>query len=171
MATALAFSVAGSLGLLAPGFVAFVVAEFALLVAPIAITGRPIGALVFRTVVIRSTEHTVPGWSTSARRWFVAHLPILIVALVALFDIPDAAAVALALLQVAGLTVVYSGVFFHPNGQGLHDRVAKTLVVLHRRDAHEQPIDRSDRAIGRSRDADVAVRCRSAQVRADGDGR
>ncbi len=144
LTTVLAFRVADALGVLAPGWVALVVAEFVIVVAPIAVTGRPLGAMVAGTTVIRSADQAAPGWSASVRRWFVAHLPVLVVAAVAALGVPDSAAIALALLQVFGLAVVYAGVLVDPNRQGLHDRAAGTLVVLHRRDSDAPLIEHSN---------------------------
>ena len=129
----LALRAADSIGLPRPGWVAFIAAEWLLVVGPIAVTGRPLGAIVARTVVVSADDYSVAGWPASVSRWLVAHLPVLVVAVVVVIGIADAAA--LALLQLAALAVIYGGILFNPKSQGLHDRVAGTLVVLRHGDA------------------------------------
>ena len=135
LGTYLVFRVADGSALPAPGWVAFVVAEFVLVVGPMAVTGRPLGALAARTVVIRSVDHGVPGWLTSIVRWLVAHLPILVVGAVVAIGVPDAAATWLGVLQLFVLAVIYGAMLFSPDVQGLHDRAAGTIVVLRDGDA------------------------------------
>ena len=135
LATYLAFRVADGSALPARGWVTFVVAEFVLVVGPMAVTGRPLGALAARTVVIRSVDHGVPGWLTSIVRWLVAHLPILVVGAVVAIGVPDAAATWLGVLQLFVLAVIYGALLFSPDVQGLHDRTAGTIVVLRDGDA------------------------------------
>jgi uncharacterized RDD family membrane protein YckC len=121
-----------SLGALDPwvaGWVAFVVAEWVVVVIPMALTGRPPGARAVGTVVITMDDDRVPGWSKSALRWFVAHLPVFIGAVVVAVGAPDGVIGILWVLQLAGLVAIYAGVFFDAQGQGLHDRAAGTIVV------------------------------------------
>ena len=65
LATYLALRVADGLVLPGRGWVAFLVAEFVLVIGPMALTGRPLGAVVARTIVIGSVDHGAPGWVTS----------------------------------------------------------------------------------------------------------
>ena len=136
LATYLVLRLADGLVLPGRGWVAFLVAEFVLVIGPIALTGRPLGAVVARTIVIRSVDNEVPGWLTSILRWLVAHLPILVVGAVVDIGVPDAAAVALGVLQLSALAVIYGGILFTPDAQGLHDRAAGTIVVLRHGDAN-----------------------------------
>jgi uncharacterized RDD family membrane protein YckC len=121
-----------SLGALDPsvaGWLAFVVAEWVVVVIPMALTGRPPGARAVGTIVITMDNDRVPGWSKSALRWLVAHLPVFIGAVVVAVGAPDGVDGILWVLQLAGLVAIYAGVFFDAQGQGLHDRAAGTVVV------------------------------------------
>ena len=111
------------------GWVAFVVAEWVVVVIPMALTGRPPGARAVGTIVVTMEGDRIPGWSTSARRWFVAHLPVFIGAVVVGAGAPDGVVGILWVLQLVGLVAIYAGVFVDAQGQGLHDRAAGTIVV------------------------------------------
>ena len=118
-----------ALDIWASGWLAFVVAEWVVVVIPMALTGRPPGARAVGTIVITMDDDRLPGWSTSALRWFVAHLPVLIGAVVVAAGAPDGVVGILWVLQLAGLVAIYAGVFVDAQGQGLHDRAAGTVVV------------------------------------------
>ena len=111
------------------GWVAFVVAEWVVVVIPMALTGRPPGARAVGTIVVTMEGDRIPGWSTSALRWFVAHLPVFIGAVVVGAGAPDGVVGILWVLQLVGLVAIYAGVFVDAQGQGLHDRAAGTIVV------------------------------------------
>lgn len=110
-------------------WLAFIIAEWAVVVAPMARTGRPPGARVVGAAVVGQTAFDVPGWSASVVRWAIAHSPTLAVGLVGLVALPTSWLFALWLGQMAGLVVIYAGVFTHPLAQGLHDRAAQTIVI------------------------------------------
>lgn len=135
LATYLVLRVAGGLALPGPGWIVFLVTEFVLVVSPMALAGRPLGAVVARTIVIRSEDNEVPGWLTSILRWLVAHLPILVVGAVFAIGVPGAVSTWLGVLQLFVLAVIYGAMLFNPDVQGLHDRAAGTIVVLRDGDA------------------------------------
>jgi uncharacterized RDD family membrane protein YckC len=87
-------------------------------IAGVALWGRTVGKLVARTVVVTEAGE-VPGWRRSVVRWAVQSIALAASALGRLAPL-----VALPL----GI-VVYAGLFNSPLRQGLHDRLAGTVVV------------------------------------------
>ncbi|MCA1831419.1 MAG: RDD family protein [Actinobacteria bacterium] len=73
----------------------------------VALFGRTLGKLVTGTKVLASWDLQRPGWSKSAARWAVAFL------------------LAISVVGVAGFTLVIWG----QERQGIHDRLADTIVV------------------------------------------
>jgi uncharacterized RDD family membrane protein YckC len=112
------------------GWVAYLGAEWGVVVVPMALTGRPLGARMVGSTVVRQKDCGEVGWRSSVLRWVVAHVPALTVGGVLALGVPDGASWLLAVAQAVGFLAVYGGVFFHALGQGLHDRVASTIVVI-----------------------------------------
>ena len=91
----------------------------------VALWGRTIGKLVAGTCVVGLESGATPAWSQAALRWAVP----AIVSLMSLFE-GDGLAGGLASAFSAVFTiVVYVGVLQAPLRQGLHDKVASTVVV------------------------------------------
>ena len=91
-----------------------------------ALSGRTIGKLVASTRVVALESGATPGWSQAVLRWAVP----AIVSLGSLFQ-GDGLVGGLA-ATVSGVVsiVVYVGLLKEPLRQGLHDKVAGTVVVL-----------------------------------------
>lgn len=88
------------------------------LVVPSALTGQTLGKRLRRITVVR-LDGSPPGWSASIVRY---GLPVVVVALLWLLLALGPLAIMVALLGVLMW-------LRNPNQQGLHDRVAKTVVV------------------------------------------
>ncbi len=146
------------------GAIAFVVVQFAFTVAPMAITGRPLGAVVARTVVVRVEDHAVAGWTASILRWLVAHLPAIVVSAVVAFDVADSVATALAIIDIVAFIAIYGAILVGPLEQGLHDRFAGTLVVL--RDGDNDAFRVRQRTRRLSDPRDIAVDAYTQELRA-----
>lgn len=91
----------------------------------VAVWGRTIGKTIVGTRVVVATEGSVPGWKRAALRWAVPWGPAYLTGWVpagwGLF--------VRAVLGNAWLLAVFWGVLEQPLRQGLHDRVAGTIVV------------------------------------------
>jgi uncharacterized RDD family membrane protein YckC len=83
----------------------------------IVLLGRTLGKLALGTRVVRSMDGARPGWSEAVMRSLVP---------LALGAIPQ--------VGIFLGALVYSMAFWNPLRQGLHDRAAGTLVVLHATD-------------------------------------
>jgi uncharacterized RDD family membrane protein YckC len=129
LATLLIAKLADRFGLPAAGWIGFVVAEWCVVVVPIAVTGRPPGALVVGARVVRAVDDHVPGWWASTLRWTVAHLPVLVVGGAVEIGVSRRVLGILAVFQVAGLLAVYAGVFISRSRRGAHDVASGTIVV------------------------------------------
>ena len=91
-----------------------------------ALWGRTIGKLVAGTRVVGLESGATPGWSPAVLRWAVPS----IVSLASLFQ-GDGGAAGLAMVISAVVTIaIYVGVLREPLRQGVHDKVAGTVVVL-----------------------------------------
>jgi uncharacterized RDD family membrane protein YckC len=94
-------------------------------IVTIACWGRTIGKTVVGTRVVGAVDHSTPGWRRATLRWAVVVGPLFITVWlprgVARWIDP--------ILGNVWMIVVYVGVLRHPLRQGLHDRVAGTLVV------------------------------------------
>ena len=87
--------------------------------------GRTVGKTIVGTRVVVATDGSVPGWKRAALRWAVPWGPSYLTSWA-----PGVwGFLSLAVLGNAWLLVVYWGVLGHPRRQGLHDRVAGTIVV------------------------------------------
>lgn len=98
-------------------------------VVPVALWGRTPGKLVAGTRVARDPELGSPGWVSATTRWIVVIAPQLLVA-----PLPGAQLQTLwfRLLNTVWWIVVYIGIFTDPRRRGLHDRAARTIVVMAR---------------------------------------
>lgn len=75
----------------------------------IALRGQTLGKMAVGIRVVRQHDGAIPGWGPSFVRWFV---PVL------------------ASIVPFGAMVVYLWMLWDPRRQGLHDRAARTLVVV-----------------------------------------
>jgi uncharacterized RDD family membrane protein YckC len=88
--------------------VTFQIVAFVYEVVLIAIRGQTFGKAILRIRVVGITDGTVPGWAKAGIRWL---LP------------------AVASFVPVGALIVYIWLLWDPKRQGLHDKVAGTLVV------------------------------------------
>lgn len=94
-------------------------------IVTIARWGRTIGKTVVGTRVVAATDHSTPGWRRATLRWAVVVGPLFVTVW-----LPRG--IGRWIDPIVGnvwMIVVYVGVLRHPLRQGLHDRVAGTLVV------------------------------------------
>ena len=91
----------------------------------VAVWGRTLGKLVAGTRVLNESTGRPPGWWRATLRWVAQAL----VELAALF-FARRTAVALPLIEVVYLPVLYGGILWDQNRQGLHDKLAGTIVVV-----------------------------------------
>lgn len=94
-------------------------------VITIACWGRTIGKTVVGTRVVAAVDHSTPGWRRAALRWAVVSGPLF----VAVWLQRGIGQWIGPIVGDVWMIVVYVGVLRHPLRQGLHDRVAGTLVV------------------------------------------
>jgi len=107
-----------------PIFVAIMVFAGYEIVA-IACWGRTIGKTIVGTRVVAAVDRSIPGWHRATLRWAVVVGPGFIT-----IWLPRPIGVWISLLLGnVWMIVVYIGVLNHPIRQGLHDRVAGTIVV------------------------------------------
>ena len=95
-------------------------------IVSVALWGRTIGKLVAGTRVVALETGAIPGWSRAALRWAVP-------AIVSLGSLVRGDGLAGGLVStVSGVVtiVLYVGLFREPLRQGVHDKVARTVVVL-----------------------------------------
>jgi uncharacterized RDD family membrane protein YckC len=91
-----------------------------------AVWGRTVGKVVARTRVVDADTDALPSWRASIQRWLVPSAPDLL-ALVLWSTVVGAA---IGSVGVVGWAVAcYVGILRPPWHQGLHDRVAGTVVV------------------------------------------
>lgn len=94
-------------------------------IVTIACWGRTIGKTVVGTRVVAAADHSTPGWRRATLRWAVVVGPLFVTVWlqsgIGRWIDP--------ILGNVWMIVVYVGVLHHPLRQGLHDRVADTLVV------------------------------------------
>ena len=103
----------------------------------VALWGRTIGKLVASTRVVALESGSTPGWSQACLRWAVP----AIVSLGARFQ-GNGLAGGLASMVSGVLTiVVYVGVLREPLRQGVHDKVAGTVVVRVHRPSESGGVD------------------------------
>ena len=95
---------------------------------PTAKSGRTLGRMVAGTLVVRAADGAVPGHSASLRRWGLPSLFCLAVFFVNLIDVPGSDIFSLLLASIAA--IVYMSLTWDPRRQGLHDKVAGTIVVM-----------------------------------------
>ena len=94
-------------------------------IVAIACWGRTIGKTVVGTRVVAAADHSAPGWHRATLRWAVVVGPLF-------FTVWLPRGIGQWIDPILGniwMIVVYVGVLSHPLRQGLHDRVAGTLVV------------------------------------------
>ena len=94
-------------------------------IVTIACWGRTIGKTVVGTRVVAAVDQSTPGWRRATLRWAVVVGPLFITVW-----LPRG--IGRWIDPIVGnvwMIVVYVGVLSHPLHQGLHDRVAGTLVV------------------------------------------
>lgn len=97
-------------------FAASMVLALLYLVPSTAITGQTIGKR-YRRIRVVKLDGSPPGWSASLKRF---GLPLLVATAISPFFGP---------LGLAVVLIGMVGWISHPNKQGLHDRLAKTVVV------------------------------------------
>ena len=79
-----------------------------------AMRGKTLGKMLTRSKLISATGDGPPRWGAAAVRAAVWVIPVLL----------------LATLGLLISAVVFGWAFFDPNRQGLHDKIAKTYVVV-----------------------------------------
>ena len=107
-------------------------------IVSVALWGRTIGKLVAGTRVVALESGAIPGWSRAILRWAVPWIAGL-----GPFIPEDGLAAGLVAAAAGVLTIfVYVGLLKEPLRQGVHDKVAGTVVVLVPR-TREDAVDRS----------------------------
>ena len=95
-------------------------------IVSVALWGRTIGKLVAGTRVVALESVATPGWSRAVLRWAVP----AIVSLGSRFQGDGLAGGLAAMVSGVVTIVVYIGLLKEPLRQGVHDKVAGTVVVL-----------------------------------------
>ena len=98
-------------------------------IVSVALWGRTIGKVVAGTRVVALESGATPGWSRAVLRWAVP----AIVSLGSLFQGDGLAGGLASTVSGVATIVVYVGLLREPLRQGVHDKVAGTVVVLVRR--------------------------------------
>lgn len=114
-------------------WIVFLVSESALIVIPIARTGRTIGAAALGIRVARRSDFGPPGYATSLTRWLVPHLGAFVASGVLAVGVPSFFEVGLSAVAFVAWVVVYAYMWPSELNQGLHDVAADTIVVVDRR--------------------------------------
>ena len=94
-------------------------------IVSVALWGRTIGKLVAGTRVVALESGATPGWSPAALRWAVPS----IAAVASIFPGDGLAAGLASIVSGVVTIIVYVGVLQGPLRQGVHDKVAVTVVV------------------------------------------
>ena len=95
-------------------------------IVSVALSGRTIGKLVAGTRVVALGSGATPGWSPAVLRWAVP----AIVSLGSLIQGDGLVGGLASMLSGVVTIVVYVGLLKEPLRQGVHDKVAGTVVVL-----------------------------------------
>lgn len=116
-------SAGGHEGTGAPWSGVMVAAFLAYSVVPVALWGRTPGKVLAGTRVVSSDCHAVPGWGSAFTRWLVPAAPGFALG-------PLGGSPTLSFLVFSTLAVIYGTLLLDPLRRGIHDRLARTLVVL-----------------------------------------
>lgn len=93
---------------------------------------RTIGMRIFRLDVVRETDAGPVDITDAAIRWAIVDIPGLLLGMISFGSFTDALSFGLgAGLSWAWPLVLLGSVAISPTRQGLHDRVARTAVVIH----------------------------------------
>ncbi len=99
------------------------------------VSGRTLGKAIARIQVVDEHSGAPPSWAKSGVRWLATGWAFLV---------PIVASVELDALSSVIVTAMYAPILWDRRGRGLHDRIARTVVMRNRTDTWLRDEDDDD---------------------------